>query len=120
VLHSRSLQNNAFHRVARAAGLHSLSWQTVRQSRNSAQHRAARAPGVRTVAFMAQPKFGKTIVQEAKGVHAATVFVMHGLGDSGEGLAHIGPSLALPHVKFICEGPYLPTSFQPGCPAQCF
>ena len=114
VLYSRSLQNSAFHSVPKLAGLRTSSRQQARQSRHSAQHRAARAPGVRTVAFMAQPKFGKTIVQEAKGVHAATVFVMHGLGDSGEGLAHIGPSLALPHVKFVCEAPFcLPQSVSP-------
>jgi predicted esterase len=50
---------------------------------------------------MATPAFGKTIVQNASGKQSATVFIMHGLGSSGEGLAHIGPTLSLPHVKFI-------------------
>jgi Phospholipase/Carboxylesterase len=103
ILHSRGLQQSAFHGVNRAAGLQALRWQQSRQLRSSAPQKAARAPCVGAVAFMAQPKFGRTIVQEAKGVHAATVFIVHGLGDSGEGLSHIGPSLAMPHVKFICK-----------------
>lgn len=37
---------------------------------------------------MAQPKFGKTIVQDAKqGMHAATVFIMHGAHICGVGAA---------------------------------
>jgi Phospholipase/Carboxylesterase len=103
ILHSRGLQQSAFHKLSRAADLHASRWQHCRQLRSSAPRKAARTPCVGAVAFMAQPKFGRTIVQEAKGVHAATVFIMHGLGDSGEGLSHIGPSLAMPHVKFICK-----------------
>jgi Phospholipase/Carboxylesterase len=103
ILHCRSLQQSAFHTVSKATGLEVLRWQQSRQLRSSTPQKAARAPCVGAVAFMAQPKFGRTIVQEAKGVHAATVFIMHGLGDSGEGLSHIGPSLAMPHVKFICK-----------------
>lgn len=57
-----------------------------------------------TVASMATaPRFGQTITQNASEAHSATVFIMHGLGDSGQGLAHIGPTLSLPYVKFICE-----------------
>lgn len=47
------------------------------------------------------PTFGRTITQAAKGVQSATVFILHGLGSSGEALSHIGPALDLPHVKFV-------------------
>lgn len=50
---------------------------------------------------MAAPVFGKTITQQATGTQSATCFILHGLGDSGEGLSHIGPALRLPHVKFV-------------------
>ena len=121
ILHSRGLQQSAFHGVSRAGGLQALRWQQSRQLRSSAPQKAARAPCVGAVAFMAQPKFGRTIVQEAKGVHAATVFIMHGLGDSGEGLSHIGPSLAMPHVKFICKPPQRTYTFgsSPCCTCAC-
>ena len=57
---------------------------------------------------MAPPAFGKTITQPATGAHSSTVFILHGLGDSGEGLSHIGPALNLPHVKFIYVSFLLP------------
>jgi len=54
-----------------------------------------------TAASMASTKFGKTITQQARGTQSATVFIMHGLGDSGEGLSHIGPALSIPWAKFV-------------------
>lgn len=45
--------------------------------------------------------FGRTIVQQAKAVHTATLIALHGLGDTGEGWAFLGPELKLPHVKWV-------------------
>jgi hypothetical protein len=48
---------------------------------------------------MAGAQFGNKIVQQAAAAHTATVIFLHGLGDSGAGLANIGPAVRLPHVK---------------------
>ncbi len=52
---------------------------------------------------MASLTYRKPIVLPPRAAHTATVIMLHGLGDSGEGWAFLGPefSTALPHVKFI-------------------
>ena len=50
---------------------------------------------------MAHHAFGPVLVQQATGRHSASVLLLHGLGDSGQGWAPVGPQLALPHVRFI-------------------
>lgn len=50
---------------------------------------------------MAHHAFGPVIVQKASGRHSASVLLLHGLGDTGQGWAPVGPQLALPHVRFI-------------------
>lgn len=52
-------------------------------------------------------QFGSSVVQQATANHTATLIFLHGLGDSGAGLASIGPALRLPYVKVrdvrVCE-----------------
>lgn len=45
--------------------------------------------------------FGPVIRQPALGRHTGSVILLHGLGDTGEGWAPVGPQLRLPHIKFI-------------------
>lgn len=51
--------------------------------------------------------FGRTEIQKSAGPHTATVIFLHGLGDSGSGIAPIGQALTssassqLSHVKFV-------------------
>lgn len=47
--------------------------------------------------------YGKPIVMPARQQHSATVIMLHGLGDTGDGWADIGPMFAadLPQVKFV-------------------
>lgn len=45
--------------------------------------------------------FGRSITQQSRGSHSATVIFLHGLGDTGNGWAPVGQQLNIPHVKFI-------------------
>ena len=45
--------------------------------------------------------FGKSITQQPRGTHSATVIFLHGLGDTGNGWAPVGQQLNIPHVKFV-------------------
>ncbi|KAL4459022.1 hypothetical protein ABPG75_013887 [Micractinium tetrahymenae] len=45
--------------------------------------------------------FGPVIRQPALGRHTGSVILLHGLGDTGNGWAPVGPQLELPHIKFI-------------------
>jgi predicted esterase len=48
-------------------------------------------------------KYRQPLVVPARGAHTATVIMLHGLGDSGEGWAPIGAEFSpdLEHVKFV-------------------
>lgn len=46
-------------------------------------------------------QFGHCLVQNALSRHSATVIVLHGLGDTGEGLSFMGPVMDFRHVKFL-------------------
>eukprot|EP00887_Chlorella_sp_A99_P001667 scaffold8.g1667.t1 len=48
-----------------------------------------------------EPPFGPTVTLPAAGKHSGTVILLHGLGDSGGGLAPLGRQLAAPHLKFL-------------------
>jgi lysophospholipase II len=43
----------------------------------------------------------RPIVVPALGAHSATVIMLHGLGDSGQGWQSLAPRMNLPHAKFI-------------------
>ncbi|PRW60012.1 Acyl- thioesterase 1 [Chlorella sorokiniana] len=45
--------------------------------------------------------FGPIVRQPALGRHTGSVILLHGLGDTAEGWAPVGPQLKLPHIKFI-------------------
>ena len=45
--------------------------------------------------------FGPVVRQPATGRHSASVLLLHGLGDTADGWAPVGPQLNLPHVRFI-------------------
>ncbi|PSC76869.1 acyl-thioesterase 2 [Micractinium conductrix] len=45
--------------------------------------------------------FGPVIRQPALGRHTGSVILLHGLGDTGDGWAPVGPQLRLPHIKFV-------------------
>lgn len=49
------------------------------------------------------PKYPPPIVADATGTHTATLIMLHGLGDTGDGWADVAKQFkaALPHVKFI-------------------
>ncbi len=49
------------------------------------------------------PKYPPPIVEAATGTHSATVIMLHGLGDTGEGWADVAMQFkaVLPHVKFV-------------------
>ena len=58
------------------------------------KHGAAAEPTMRA--------FGPIVRQPAAaGRHTGTCILMHGLGDTADGWAPVGPSLNLPHIKFI-------------------
>ena len=62
-------------------------------------------------------KFGRCIEQKAQGRHSATVFVLHGLGDTGDGWSFLGPHLGLRHVKFVYPtAPTRPITLNGGMP----
>ena len=72
--------------------------------------------------------FGPTVVQNASsGKHTATLIFLHGLGDTGNGIAAIGQALvtaapALSHIKFIFPtAPRRPVSMNGGMtmPGMC-
>ncbi|KAL6782749.1 hypothetical protein ACKKBG_A07980 [Auxenochlorella protothecoides x Auxenochlorella symbiontica] len=50
---------------------------------------------------MAARVFGPLITQPAAGRHSATLIMLHGLGDTGNGWAPVGPQLNLPHIKMV-------------------
>lgn len=62
-------------------------------------------------------RFGKTIVQQAQAVHTATVIVLHGLGDTAEGWAFLGPELKVQGVKWVYPtAPTRPITLNGGVP----
>lgn len=77
--HIPQLQHRIAHAgIARATGQSSLRHTHQLHRSSSARTAVGRARSFQISAFMAQPKFGKTITQDARGVHPATVFIMHG------------------------------------------
>ena len=79
-----------------------LSWTQVAASRRCPCRRIStrRSPSM-------SYKFGPTVTQQPSGgKHTATVIFLHGLGDTGNGIAPIGQALVdgapqLSHVKFL-------------------
>ncbi|KAK9815805.1 hypothetical protein WJX72_009810 [[Myrmecia] bisecta] len=64
-----------------------------------------------------QFQYPDPIVYPAPAAHTATVFFLHGLGDSGDGWSDVAPQLssALPHVKFVFpNAPLRPISLNGG------
>lgn len=45
--------------------------------------------------------YGRTIVKDAQGGHEATVIMLHGLGDTGDGWAAVAPQMRLENIKWI-------------------
>lgn len=56
-----------------------------------------------TTATMSSP-----VVIQPSGTHSATVFFMHGLGDTGHGWAPVMQMIKEPHIKYLC--PHAPTN----------
>ena len=87
---------------------------------NLCHTRAYRACCRQPIAKMAA-RFGPTVVQNPSGAkHTATLIFLHGLGDTGNGIAAIGQALvtaapALSHIKFIFPtAPTRPVSMNGG------
>lgn len=62
---------------------------------------------------------GTLTIHPADGTHSATVILMHGLGDSAEGLSDLAENwmLALPHIKFILPtASVMPVTLNGGMP----
>jgi predicted esterase len=54
-----------------------------------------------TISGAAGRAFGPIIQYGPRGKHTATVIMLHGLGDTGNGWAPVAPEMAMDHVKWI-------------------
>eukprot|EP00798_Chlamydomonas_sp_ICE-L_P002414 gene2413-8729_t len=79
----------------------SSAFRTHRASALNARTSCPATGSKRSVA-MASLNYPKPIVMSAKEKHTASVIMLHGLGDTGEGWAGLGPDFqsVMPHVKF--------------------
>lgn len=59
----------------------------------------------------------KSIISEATLKHTCSVIMLHGLGDSGEGWAHLGDMMRLDHCRFVYPtAPTIPITLNGGYP----